>query len=169
MARAASAAFRFVFVMGIVNLFADMTYEGGGSIDGPFLGSLGASPVTIAIIAGLGEFLGYAVRIVSRYVADRTGKHWPIRSSDTRSTCSPSRLWCSLPPGSPRVRWSSPSASAARFASPRSRCSREVRIVGARLREDRRSCVWSGAARTEVAVAAVRLEGILVRDAQGSP
>ena len=77
MARAASA-FRFVLVMGIVNLFADMTYEGGGSIDGPFLGSLGASAATIAIIAGLGEFLGYTVRIVSGYVADRTNKHWLI-------------------------------------------------------------------------------------------
>jgi len=33
MARAASTAFRFVLAMGIVNLFADMTYEGGGSID----------------------------------------------------------------------------------------------------------------------------------------
>jgi MFS family permease len=76
MARA--AAFRFVLVMGIVNLFADMTYEGGGSIDGPFLGSLGASAAAIAIIAGLGEFLGYAVRIIAGYIADRTNKHWPI-------------------------------------------------------------------------------------------
>jgi MFS family permease len=78
MARAASAAFRFVLVMGIVNLFADMTYEGGGSIDGPFLGSVGASAAAIAIIAGVGEFLGYALRIVSGYVADRTNQHWVI-------------------------------------------------------------------------------------------
>jgi hypothetical protein len=30
-----SPAFRFVLTMGIVNLFADTTYEGGGSINGP--------------------------------------------------------------------------------------------------------------------------------------
>jgi MFS family permease len=78
MARAASAAFRFVLVMGIVNLFADMTYEGAGSIDGPFLGGLGASAAAIAIIAGLGEFLGYAVRVGAGYVADRTKRHWLI-------------------------------------------------------------------------------------------
>jgi hypothetical protein len=39
----AKAAFGFVLVIGIVNLFADLTYEGARSITGPFLGSLGAS------------------------------------------------------------------------------------------------------------------------------
>src|SRR6059058_342077 len=78
MSRAASAAFRFVLTMGIVNLFGDVTYEGGGSINGQFLGSLGASAAAISIIAGTGEFLGYALRSVSGYVADRTGKYWLI-------------------------------------------------------------------------------------------
>jgi hypothetical protein len=39
----AKLAFKFVIVIGIVNLFADMTYEGARSITGPFLESLGAS------------------------------------------------------------------------------------------------------------------------------
>jgi MFS family permease len=71
-------AFRFVLTMGIVNLFADTTYEGGASINGPFLGSLGAKAAAISIIAGVGEFLGYSLRAVSGYIADRTGKHWHI-------------------------------------------------------------------------------------------
>src|SRR5437870_1616216 len=71
-------AFRFVLTMGIVNLFADTTYEGGGSINGPFLAALGASAATISIIAGVGEFLGYSLRSVSGYIADKTGKHWPV-------------------------------------------------------------------------------------------
>jgi MFS family permease len=74
----ASPAFRFVLTMGVVNLFADITYEGGASINGPFLGTLGASAAAISIIAGLGEFLGYSLRSVSGYIADRTGKHWPV-------------------------------------------------------------------------------------------
>jgi hypothetical protein len=37
------SAFAFVLTMGVVNLFADMTYEGGASINGQFLGSVGAS------------------------------------------------------------------------------------------------------------------------------
>src|SRR5262249_59938837 len=73
-----SPAFRFVLVMGIVNLFADTTYEGGASINGQFLGSLGAGAAAISIIAGVGEFLGYTLRSVSGYIADRTGRHWPI-------------------------------------------------------------------------------------------
>jgi MFS family permease len=73
-----SPAFRFVLTMGIVNLFADMTYEGGASINGPFLGALGASAATISIVAGVGEFLGYSLRSVSGYVADKTGRHWVI-------------------------------------------------------------------------------------------
>lgn len=73
-----STAFRFVLTMGVVNLFADITYEGGGSINGPFLGMLGAGAALISIIAGLGEFLGYSLRAVSGHVADRTGKYWPL-------------------------------------------------------------------------------------------
>jgi hypothetical protein len=57
-----SPAFRFVLVMGAVNLFADMTYEGGASINGPFMGSLGANAAIISIVAGVGEFLGYSLR-----------------------------------------------------------------------------------------------------------
>ncbi len=73
-----SPAFRFVLIMGLVNLFGDMTYEGGGSINGPFLGMLGASAAAISIIAGVGEFLGYSLRSVAGYLADRTGKYWPV-------------------------------------------------------------------------------------------
>ena len=58
-----ASPFAFVFTMGIVNLFADMTYEGGAAINGPFLGGLGASAAAIGIVAGIGEFLGYAIRL----------------------------------------------------------------------------------------------------------
>src|SRR5947199_10787038 len=64
--------------MGVVNLWGDVTYEGGASINGPFLGSLGASAAAISIIAGAGELLGYSLRSVSGYIADKTGKHLPI-------------------------------------------------------------------------------------------
>src|SRR5438552_14412095 len=72
----ASAAFTFVLTIGVVNLFADMTYEGGASINGPFLGTLGASAAAISIIAGVGEFLGYSLRSVRGYISDKTGEYW---------------------------------------------------------------------------------------------
>ena len=55
--------------MGVVNLFGDMAYEGGASINGPFLQSLGASAATVSIIAGVGEFPGYSRRSVSGCIA----------------------------------------------------------------------------------------------------
>jgi hypothetical protein len=76
--RIAASAFAFVLTMGTVNLFADMTHEGGASINGPFVGTLGAGAAMISIIAGVDEFLGYSLRSVAGYVADKTGKYWLI-------------------------------------------------------------------------------------------
>jgi MFS family permease len=73
-----SAALKFVVLMGMVSLFADMTYEGARSITGPYLGMLGASAAVVGFVAGLGEFLGYGLRLASGYVADRTGRYWPV-------------------------------------------------------------------------------------------
>lgn len=41
---------------GIVNLFGDITYEGGASINGPFIATLGASAAAVSITAGLANF-----------------------------------------------------------------------------------------------------------------
>ena len=74
----AKLAFRFVLIIGIVNLFADFTYEGARSIIGPFMGSLGASATVIGIVVGFGELLGYGLRSVSGLIADKTHKYWII-------------------------------------------------------------------------------------------
>jgi MFS family permease len=71
-------ALRFVVLLGIVSMFSDMTHEGARSVTGPFLGTLGASGAIVAIVAGVGEFVGYALRFVSGYAADRTSMYWPI-------------------------------------------------------------------------------------------
>lgn len=73
-----STAFRFVLVIGVANLFADMTYEGARSSTGQFLGTLGASAAVIGFTAGLGELLGYALRSISGLIADKTGKYWVV-------------------------------------------------------------------------------------------
>lgn len=69
---------RFVVLLGIVSLFADMTYEGARSITGPYLGALGASATTVGVVAGLGELIGYGLRLVSGYLSDRTGRYWAV-------------------------------------------------------------------------------------------
>lgn len=65
-------------MFGVVNLFADMTYEGARSITGPFLAVLGASGLVVGTVTGFGEFLGYALRLLSGRWADRSRLYWPI-------------------------------------------------------------------------------------------
>jgi MFS family permease len=72
------AAFRFVLIIGIVNLFADFTYEGGRSIMGAFLETLGASGAVVGLTAGFGELMGYGLRSVAGYVGDKTHKYWAM-------------------------------------------------------------------------------------------
>jgi predicted MFS family arabinose efflux permease len=74
----AKLAFRFVLIIGIVNFFADMTYEGGRAIIGPFLGSLGASAAVVGFVAGFGELVGYGLRSISGYFADKTHRYWAV-------------------------------------------------------------------------------------------
>jgi len=75
---AGGTAMTFVVLIGFVSLFSDMTYEGGRSLTGQFLQVLGSSALAVGIAAGSGEFLGYALRFISGYAADRTGAHWRI-------------------------------------------------------------------------------------------
>lgn len=71
-------ALRFVLLLGVVSLFADMTYEAARSITGPYLAILGASATVVGIVAGFGEFVGYGLRIISGVISDRTHRYWAI-------------------------------------------------------------------------------------------
>jgi MFS family permease len=73
-----SRAIKFVLLIGVMSFFADFTYESSRGIIGPYLALLGASALTVALVTGFGEFLGYAWRLVSGSLADKTGKFWPI-------------------------------------------------------------------------------------------
>lgn len=68
----------FIILLGVVSLFADMSYEGAKSISGSFLKTLGASAATVALVSGFGELIGYAWRAVSGHVTDRTGRYWTM-------------------------------------------------------------------------------------------
>ncbi len=69
-------AFRFVLWIGVVSLFADLTYEGARGITGPFLAKLGASATIVGFVAGFGELAGYGLRSVFGYFADKTHRYW---------------------------------------------------------------------------------------------
>lgn len=75
---ARSIAFRFIVTVGVFSFFADFTYEGSRSIIGPYLATLQASGTVVSIITGLGELLGYTIRLFSGRLADTTSRYWTI-------------------------------------------------------------------------------------------
>jgi MFS family permease len=72
------SALKFVVLLGLVSLLADITYEGARSITGPFLAVLGASATVVGFVAGFGELVGYGLRFISGYIADKTRRYWTI-------------------------------------------------------------------------------------------
>jgi len=70
------AAISLIVLFGLVSLFGDIVYEGARSVNGPYLKTLGVSAAVVGFIAGLGEFIGYAIRLASGYFADKTKAYW---------------------------------------------------------------------------------------------
>ena len=62
--------FKVFIFLSLVSLFADMTYEGGRSILGPYAKILGASAL-VASLATAGEFLSNISRFISGLIATR--------------------------------------------------------------------------------------------------
>ncbi len=73
-----SGALAFIFLMGIVSLFSDMTHEGARSILGEYLSLTGASAATIGFVSGIGELCGYSLRLLSGFIADKSKKYWTL-------------------------------------------------------------------------------------------
>lgn len=71
-----TGALRFIVLMGVVSLFGDIVYEGARGVIGPYLALLGASASVVGLVGGLGEFIGYALRLFSGFMADRTKAYW---------------------------------------------------------------------------------------------
>jgi len=71
-------AFKFIILMGVVSLLGDVVYEGARSITAPYLYLLGASALIVSVVAGAGEFVGYALRLLTGYLSDKTKSYWAI-------------------------------------------------------------------------------------------
>jgi MFS family permease len=55
-----------------------MTYEAARSVNGPFLAILGGGGLLVGLTAGLGELLGYGLRIPAGLLSDKTRQYWAI-------------------------------------------------------------------------------------------
>jgi len=69
-------AMQLIILFGVVSLFGDIVYEGARSVNGQYLKTLGADAALVGLIAGIGEFVGYAIRLFSGYLSDKTKSYW---------------------------------------------------------------------------------------------
>lgn len=72
------AAIKFIICVGLVSLFADMTYEGAHSVIGPYMKDLGATATMVGFVAGFGEMIAAGARFFSGKLADKTRAYWTI-------------------------------------------------------------------------------------------
>jgi predicted MFS family arabinose efflux permease len=70
------SAIRLILLFGLISLLGDIIYEGARGVNGPYLKTLGASATIVGLVAGLGELLGYLIRLASGYFSDKTRAHW---------------------------------------------------------------------------------------------
>ena len=69
-------AILLILIFGVISLLGDIIYEGARSVNGPYLNVLGASAAIVGLVVGVGELLGYAIRLFSGYFSDIRKAHW---------------------------------------------------------------------------------------------
>src|SRR4030067_563485 len=69
-------AYFAILLLGLISLMGDVVYEGSRGLVPDYLGFLGATSVVVGWIGGLGDFLGYALRLVSGFLSDLTHAYW---------------------------------------------------------------------------------------------
>jgi len=68
-----------VVLLGIVSLFADVTYEGGRAIFPSYMTRvLGANVLLLGVGVGITEFVGFIIRLGADFLADVTRSYWAM-------------------------------------------------------------------------------------------
>ena len=69
-------AYIAIMLMGVVSMLGDIVYESGRGIAPDYLYFLGASAFLVGLTSGIGELVGYGMRLVSGPLADRSHAYW---------------------------------------------------------------------------------------------
>jgi MFS family permease len=69
-------AYAGIVLLGIVSLMGDVVYEGSRGLVPDYLKFLGVSAFIVGFVGGFGDFLGYALRLVSGFLTDTTRAYW---------------------------------------------------------------------------------------------
>jgi MFS family permease len=69
-------AYVAIMFLGVVSMLGDIVYESGRGIAPDYLYFLGASAFLVGLTSGIGELVGYGMRLVSGPLADRSHAYW---------------------------------------------------------------------------------------------
>ena len=69
-------AYVAILLMGVVSMLGDIVYESWRGIAPDYLYFLGASAFLVGLTSGIGELVGYGMRLVSGPLADRSHAYW---------------------------------------------------------------------------------------------
>ncbi len=65
-----------ILIFGIISLMGDMVYESARSANSQYFNLLHVSAAQVGLVFGLGEFLGYFLRLLAGIFSDKSGRHW---------------------------------------------------------------------------------------------
>lgn len=71
-------ALRVIIIFGFISMLGDAVYETARSANSQYLNLLSISATKVGIVFGIGEFLGYFIRLIAGVLSDKSGKHWPF-------------------------------------------------------------------------------------------
>ncbi|MEA4892543.1 MAG: MFS transporter [Peptococcaceae bacterium] len=71
-----SPAVTVIILFGVISLLGDVVYESARSVNSQYLNLLGVGAAKVGLIFGIGEFLGYFLRLIAGVLSDKSGKYW---------------------------------------------------------------------------------------------
>lgn len=69
-------AVQIILVFGIISMLADMVYEGARSANSQYFELLGITATQVGLAFGIGEFIGYGLRLLAGVASDKSGRYW---------------------------------------------------------------------------------------------
>lgn len=65
-----------IIIFGIISMLGDAVYETARSANSQYLNLLTISAAQVGLVFGIGEFLGYFLRLIAGVLSDKSGRHW---------------------------------------------------------------------------------------------
>ena len=74
--RQISSAIIVIVLFGIISMLGDMVYESARGANSQYFNLIGISAAQVGLVFGIGEFIGYFLRLIAGVLSDRSGKYW---------------------------------------------------------------------------------------------